>query len=67
VATTDVGAPGTVVVGVTGVDAEEDTEEPTELVAVTVNVYAVPFVNPVTIMGEVAPVAEMPPGLAVTV
>jgi hypothetical protein len=37
------------------------------LVAVTVNVYAVPFVNPVTTIGEDEPVAVIPPGLAVTV
>jgi hypothetical protein len=36
-------------------------------VAVTVNVYAVPLVRPVTVMGEAEPVAVMPPGLEVTV
>jgi hypothetical protein len=41
---------------------------PTALVAVTVNVYAVPLTNPGTVT-EVAPVVEavIPPGLAVTV
>ena len=36
-------------VGVTGLEAAEAGPVPTELVAVTVNVYAVPFVNPVTV------------------
>jgi hypothetical protein len=31
-------------------------------VAVTVNVYAVPFVKPVTVNGELAPEAVNPPG-----
>ena len=66
-ATTPVGEPGTVVEGVTGVDAEEATELPFALVATTVNVYAVPFDNPVTLMGELAPVTEIFPGLEVTV
>ena len=40
---------------------------PTALVAVTVNVYGMPLVSPVT-MAEVAPVvAVAPPGLVVTV
>jgi hypothetical protein len=37
------------------------------LVAVTVNVYAVPLVNPETVIGELAPVPVAPPGEAVTV
>jgi hypothetical protein len=41
--------------------------EPTLLLAVTANEYAVPFVNPFTVIGEAAPVAVSPPGLAVTV
>jgi hypothetical protein len=40
---------------------------PTLLVAVTVNVYAVPFVRPVTVIGDADPVAVNPPGLDVTV
>jgi hypothetical protein len=36
-------------------------------VAVTVNVYAVPFVRPVTEIGLVGPVAVIPPGSDVTV
>jgi hypothetical protein len=69
VATTAVGGPGTVfgTAGVTAVDATEATELPTALVATTLKVYAVPFVKPVTFMGEVAPVTVIPPGLDVTV
>jgi hypothetical protein len=37
------------------------------LVAVTVKVYAVPFVKPLTVIGEEAPVPVNPPGLEVTV
>ena len=40
---------------------------PAELAAVTVNVYAVPLVKPVTVMGLEEPVLVMPPGLEVTV
>jgi hypothetical protein len=40
---------------------------PTLLVAVTVNVYAVPLVRPVTVIGDADPVAVTPPGLDVTV
>ena len=35
--------------------------------AVTVNVYVVPVVKPVTVIGELVPVAVMPPGDDVTV
>lgn len=38
-----------------------------KVVALTVNVYAVPFVSPVTVIGEVDPVAVMLPGEDVTV
>ena len=40
---------------------------PTPLVAVTVNVYAVPLVRPVTVMGLAGPVEVILPGLEVTV
>jgi hypothetical protein len=53
-----------------GTTAGEDVDEgpvPTQFVAVTVNVYAVPFDNPVTTIGLAAPVAVAPPGEAVTV
>ena len=66
VADTDVGALGTVA-GVTAVDADEAADDPSAFAAFTVNVYAVPFVNPVTFNGELAPVAVSPPGLEVTV
>jgi hypothetical protein len=66
VTASDVGAPGTVA-GVTGLDAEEALPVPTLLVAVTVKVYAVPLVRPVTVMGEELPVAVREPGEEVTV
>jgi hypothetical protein len=44
-----VGAPGTVA-GVTLFDAADAGPAPTALVAFTVNVYAVPFASPVTVM-----------------
>jgi len=47
VAVTPVGAPGTVA-GVTEFDAVDPALVPTTLVAVTLNVYAVPLVSPVT-------------------
>ena len=65
-ALTEVGAPGTVA-GVTELEAEEATPVPTAFVAVTVKVYAVPFVKPVTVIGELPPVAVCPPTFEVTV
>jgi hypothetical protein len=57
--------------GVTAGDALEVVPVPTELVATTENVYAVPLVRPVTEMGDDVPVAvtAVPPptGVAVTV
>ena len=66
-ATAPVGTPGTVL-GVTAVLADDAGEVPAALAAVTVNVYAVPLVNPETV-ADVAPVvvALNPPGDAVTV
>jgi hypothetical protein len=58
-ADTLVGAPGTVA-GVTLLEAVEAGPVPTELVAVTVKVYAVPLVSPVTVMGLAVPVAVWP-------
>jgi len=55
--------------GVTAVDGSDTTDSPATFVAITVNVYAVPFVNPV-IVHDVAgafTVHEPPPGPAVTV
>src|SRR5262249_62299013 len=54
----------------TGVTASEGAgggPVPAALVAVTVNVYAVPFVSPVTVTGLPAALACAPPGAAVTV
>ena len=48
VAVTAVGAPGTVN-GVTAALADDAREVPATLVAVTVNVYAVPLTRPVTV------------------
>ena len=56
-----VGAPGTVV-GVAELLALLAELVPAALVAVTVNVYAVPAVRPVTNIGLVVPVFERPPG-----
>jgi hypothetical protein len=65
-AETFVGEPG-VVAGVTALDAVEDALVPIALVAVTVNVYAVPFVRPVIVIGDDPPVAVNPPTFEVTV
>src|SRR5665213_1543967 len=49
--------------GVTGVDGVEGAEAPTLFVAVTLNVYATPFVRPETVTGvAVGAVAVNPPG-----
>jgi hypothetical protein len=66
VALTPVGVPG-VVAGVTALLAVEDALVPFAFVAVTVNVYAVPFVRPVTIIPDEPPVAVKPPVLEETV
>ena len=68
VAVTAVGAPGTVR-GVTAALAPDDAEAPAELAAVTVNVYAVPLLKPVTVAEVATPdtVAVAPPGDAITV
>ena len=54
--------------GVIALDALDDAPSPTALVATTTNVYAVPFVRPVTVAVRVVPptVTVAPPGLAVT-
>lgn len=65
-ATTFVGAPGTPD-GVTELDGADSGPLPMAFVACTVNVYEVPFVNPVTTMGDVGPVAVILPGVLVTV
>jgi hypothetical protein len=53
--------------GVTAFDVAEADPAPTSLMAVTVKLYAVPFVSPVTAMGLALPDAVAPPGDAVTV
>jgi len=64
-AVTAVGASGTVT-GVIGSDGIDDNPSPTALVAVTVNVYGVPFARPVIEIGDAFPVAVKFPGLEVT-
>jgi hypothetical protein len=55
VADTPVGAPGTVgPVGVTELDGDDVGPVPLALVAETANVYAVPFVSPVTVVDVAA-------------
>jgi hypothetical protein len=69
VAVTAVGAPGSVA-GVTLFEGAEAGPEPFTLAAVTVKVYAVPFVRPVTVAVVVVPLgvlAVAPPGDDVTV
>jgi hypothetical protein len=53
--------------GVIALEAEEDEEVPIAFVAVTVKVYSMPFVSPVTVIGEDAPVPVRLPGDEVTV
>ncbi len=65
-ADTLVGASGTVA-GTTELLVPEETLVPFAFVAVTVKVYVVPFVKPVTTSGDDPPVAVNPPGLDVTV
>ena len=66
-----VGADGAVglrdALGVTLFEGPEVVLIPAAFFAVTVNVYAVPFVNPNTVIGELRPVASIPPGDDVTV
>ena len=64
-AVTLVGAFGTVA-GVTELLVADAVLVPIVFIAVTVNVYVVPFVSPVTIIGELPPVAENPPVFEVT-
>jgi hypothetical protein len=68
VAVAAVGAPGTVN-GVTELEASEAALLPAAFAAVTVKVYAVPGVNPVTValVAVLAAVALSPPGAEVTV
>jgi hypothetical protein len=59
--------PPNVSFGLTELEALEATDVPLAFVAVTVNVYAVPFVSPETVIGLDAPVSVMFPGDDVTV
>jgi len=54
-------------VGVTLLEAELAGPVPAPFVATTVNVYAVPAVKPDTVIGDVADVPVIPPGLDVAV
>jgi len=68
VAVTPVGAPGGVTVeGVTLFEAADAGPVPIALVAFTLNVYAVPFVSPDTVIGLDAAEPVNPPGLDVVV
>jgi hypothetical protein len=66
VAVTLVGVPGTVT-GVTELLETDAVLVPVAFVAVTENVYAVPFVRPVSVIGEPPPYATNPPTFEVTV
>ena len=69
VALTAVGAPGTVI-GVTALDGDDAGPGPASLVAVTVNVYAVPLTRPLIVCGVpvVPALSSVPPaGIEATV
>jgi hypothetical protein len=66
VATTEVGASGTVTVA-TAFDGSDGSELPAALFAITVNVYVSPDVNPVTVMGDETPFTCTLPGFDITV
>lgn len=66
VAVSPVGAAGTVG-NIIGLDDADAGPAPAALVAVTVNVYDAPFVNPVTVIGPPVEVAEIFPGLEIAV
>jgi hypothetical protein len=53
--------------GVTLFDGDDSEPLPTAFVAWTVNVYGVPLVRPVTVIGLAVPVAVLLPGVEVTV
>ena len=66
-AVTAVGAPGSIGTGITLLEADDQRLVPTSFVAATVKEYEILLVNPVTISGLVAPVADRPPGVESTV
>jgi hypothetical protein len=53
--------------GVTEFEALDGELVPALFVAVTVKVYAVPFVSPKTVSGEALPLPVIPPGSEVTI
>ena len=61
-----VGASGTVA-GTTELLVPDELLVPIAFVAVTVNVYVVPFDNPVSVIGDEPPYALNPPAFEVTV
>jgi hypothetical protein len=66
VALTEIGALGTVA-GIIELLAPEGVLVPVPFVAVTVNEYVVPFVSPITVMGDAPPLAVKLPTFEVTV
>ena len=60
VATTDVGAPGTVAAGVAGAEFADGRLMPTAFLAITLITYAVPLVRPVTVHGDAAMTVVLP-------
>ena len=60
-----VGESGTVT-GIIALEGKDALLVPIAFVATTVNVYDVPFVSPVTMIGDTLPVAVIPPGFDVT-
>ena len=65
--TTDSGVDGAIKSGVTWFDGYDDVLSPTWFVAITVNVYAVPFVRPVTTEEVAAVLVDTSPGDDTTV
>jgi hypothetical protein len=56
-----------IVAGVTEFEIDEAELVPNAFVAVIVKVYRIPLVKPVTVIGEVPPLAEIPFGFETTV
>jgi hypothetical protein len=52
--------------GVTGSEGSDAADGPTDVTVVTVNVYGVPFVRPLTVIGEDVPVTVSPVSTTVT-
>lgn len=53
--------------GVTLLEGADPEPAPSAFVAITINVYAVSLVRPVTVIGLAVPVAVIPPGVETTV